>query len=357
MTFYKGLGELGPKVRSVMEKNGGTVNRKFPSVAAVFFSAAFTLFLTDQVARYAQYRTPTFAPTTCVSSLDEIVAVTSEDLPQAGLGAMIEAEPGGARLVSVIPGHAAKQAGLRLGDRIVTVDGESAVGHSSAWMIAKLRGRIGTTTSLEVERGKGILQRSFRVDVVRQAIDSAHSVYSRVRDGELVIKVLWLDENTAGQISSHLAQACRSDVTSVVLDLESVSYGDVSSVVESASLFLSSGKRIGYLLTTDETGEQVVSPLTTTGHAVTDRLDAVRVGPYTARVGELLARALASHSHTRVVGSPSAGVGFLDAGFFISSFPPGTQLLDAQGRKIEGHPLKPNFWAWSNVLAPLPMGL
>ena len=44
-------------------------------------------------------------------------------------------------------------------DRIVSIDGVSARGQDTTWLVSHLRGKIGTTVSLEVERGDGIWRR------------------------------------------------------------------------------------------------------------------------------------------------------------------------------------------------------
>ncbi len=330
---------------------------KYSTLAVIGLSTAFTLHLTDQAARCAQesslFVSPVASSYVGCPAADEW---SSAYLPSGGLGAMVEAEPRGARLVSLMPGHAASKAGLRLGDRIVAIDGRAARGHDTEWMVSHLRGKIGTEVTLEVERGDGIWQRTFLMQLTRESIDSSHSVYSRVRDGVLTLKVLWLDSNTAGQLAEHLDQATRDDVTSVVLDLQNVSYGDSASVAECASLFLPQGTAVGYMVNDDRTS----LPILTNGFAVTDQLSAVEVGPYTARTGEMLARALTDNLHLEVRGDASAGLGTLDGRTIRSREGhrgDSLQLLDSRGHAIEGRPLKPSFWSWSNLLSSIPSGL
>src|SRR6185503_3681981 len=47
-----------------------------------------------------------------------------EQLSRGFIGALTEPEEGGARLISLTPGGPADRAGLRVGDRIVSIDGE-----------------------------------------------------------------------------------------------------------------------------------------------------------------------------------------------------------------------------------------
>lgn len=345
------------------KKNGGSrVKRKFSTMAVITLSTALTLHLTDQVARYTQ-ESALFVQPAAASSLEGGPLngeLSTAFLPSGGLGAMIEAEPRGARLVSLMPGHAAAKSGLKLGDRIISVDGISTQGHDAFWMVSHLRGKIGTTVSLEVERGDGIWQRTFRMDLTRENIDSTHSVYSRIRDGELTLKVLWLDGNTAQQLTNHLSQATRGDVTSVVLDLQNVSYGETAAVAECASLFLPQSTPVGYMVSDMQDVKSVSAPLTTNGFAVTDQLTAIEVGPYTARTGEMLAKALAANLDIEVRGSRTAGLGTLDGRTIRSradNHGNNLQLLDSAGKPLEGHPLKPGFWTWDTMLSSIPSGM
>jgi carboxyl-terminal processing protease len=337
------------------------VKRKFSSLAVIALSTAFTLHLTDQVARYTQESSLFVKPAAASSQEGPLNGeLSTAFLPSGGLGAMIEAEPRGARLVSLMPGHAAAKAGLRLGDRIISIDGVSTQGHDTYWMVSHLRGKIGTSMKLEVERGDGIWQRTFSLDLTRENIDSSHSVYSRVRDGELTLKVLWLDSLTAQQLANHLSQATRGDVTSIVLDLRNVSYGEASAVAQCASLFLPKGTSVGHMVCNNNNVKSVSSAITTSGHAVTDQLTAIEVGPYTARTGEMLARALADNLDIEVRGDATAGLGTMDGRTIRSRVGregDSLQLLDSKGRTLDGNPLKPSFWSWSNLLSSVPSGI
>jgi len=332
------------------------VKRKISSLAAMFLSMALTLHLTDQVARNVQEAPPSQdsqISERCVSYLD------AWSLPSGGLGALVECEPSGVRLVTCLPGHAGLSSGLKLGDRIVAIDGESTRGSNEAWAVSKLRGKIGSKVVLDVERGSGIWQRCFRVLVERQNIETEYSVYSRLRDGELVVKVMWLGPQTANQLAEHLNQISEFDVDRVVLDLTNVSSGDISSLQQCASLFLPEGTTVGYFGNVSQSGEMQKTEMKTTGHQFTDRLTAIKVGPYTAKVGEVLGRALADNLDISVQGADTAGLGTIDGRTIRSRDDArscGLALFDSNGDAIDNNPLEPDFWTWSNLLSPVGAG-
>lgn len=333
------------------------MKRKISSLALMFLSMAVTLHLTDQVVRHTQEVKPTqdtLVAERCSSYLDVC------SLPDGGLGALVECEPAGIRLVTCLPGHAGSKTGLNVGDRIVAIDGESTRGSNEAWAVSRLRGKIGTKVTLDVERGEGIWQRSFRTEVERKNIETEYSVYSKVEDRNLIVRVLWLGPNTAEQLANHLNQLSQPGVDGVILDLTNLSSGDLNSLQECASLFLPQGTVIGHYSTVRRCGDAEPTALTTDGHAFTDNLAAVRVGPYTAKTGELLARALVDNLDVEIEGSATAGLGTIDGRTIRSradARPCGMELFDRNGNKIDDNPLKPAFWSWSTLRSPVPAGL
>lgn len=330
---------------------------RFSTLAVMFLPLAMTLHMTDLQARWYQQIPP--GPETRVAERN-LSFVESWSLPSGGIGALIECEPSGVRLVSTLPGHAGDRAGLRVGDRIVAINGESTIGSNEAWAMSQLRGKIGTKLVLDVERGEGLWQRSFRTQLERANIESEHSVYSRLKGDELVIKVFWMGPNTAEQLAGHLNQLSNHSVDRVVLDLTNLSNGDPKSLQDCASLFLPVGTTVGHYTNLDAGGRAQTNDITTIGHPFTDKLSAVKVGPYTARYGELLARSLVENLDVDIEGEATAGLGSLDGRTIKSrgeSSVPGALLTDAKGKSLDNNPLKPGFWTWSSMTKPVKSGL
>lgn len=333
------------------------MKRRISSLALMFLSMALTLHLTDQVVRHSQ-EVPPSDNTLVAERCSPYLNVWS--LPSGGLGALVECEPAGIRLVTCLPGHAGLESGLNVGDRIIAINGESTRGCNEAWAVSQLRGKIGTKVVLDVERGDGIWQRSFRAVVERKNIETEYSVYSRLRDNELVIKVHWLGPQTAEQLASHLNQLSHNNVDRLVLDLSNLSSGDINSLQESASLFLPQGTVIGHYSPLSTGSELEPTPITTEGHPFTDKLTAVKVGPYTAKVGEVFARAVADNLDVTVEGESTAGLGTIDGRTIrsrASREPKGLELFDGSGESLDANPLSPDFWSWSNLLSPVDSGL
>ena len=83
-----------------------------------------------------------------------------------GIGANLRVGGNGVTFGGVVPGNPAALAGLRAGDRIVSIDGEEIAGLSLADAIQRLRGDPGTVVGVTVERGGETLD----VPITRAAI-------------------------------------------------------------------------------------------------------------------------------------------------------------------------------------------
>ncbi len=90
------------------------------------------------------------------ATLRQDVTLTTMDggagLELGGIGAALEQTNGGIALRDVFPGDPAGRAGLRSGDRIVTIDGEPTQGMSMADVLQRLRGEPGTSVGVSALR-------------------------------------------------------------------------------------------------------------------------------------------------------------------------------------------------------------
>lgn len=73
----------------------------------------------------------------------------------AGVGIVVKSESSGMLIGRVIDGGPAADAGLRAGDRIVAIDGESTDGRALASIVAQLRGRPDSEVVLQVTGAAG----------------------------------------------------------------------------------------------------------------------------------------------------------------------------------------------------------
>ena len=73
--------------------------------------------------------------------------------PFVGFGMRLVSTTRGVGIAAVLPDSPASEAGLREGDLIVAIDGESTLGWSATQVGDRLRGAAGTEAGLDLERG------------------------------------------------------------------------------------------------------------------------------------------------------------------------------------------------------------
>ena len=92
------------------------------------------------------------AKSACALALAASAAMAGESF--GGIGVTIYATPDGVRVVDVVPGSPAAEAGLEKDDRIVAVDGVSLAGNDIEESKALLRGTVGKPLEVSVRREK-----------------------------------------------------------------------------------------------------------------------------------------------------------------------------------------------------------
>ncbi|MFI0822429.1 S41 family peptidase [Streptomyces sp. NPDC021098] len=220
---------------------------------------------------------------------------------RVGTGGRIEVD-------HVQPGSPADRAGLRAGDRLLSVDGTKATGRPVTEVVARLRGHAGrsagTPVTLGLERdGHRWRQTLHRARLATEpvTVDRVSGRVGDARRGAVRIKV---DSFTKG--SGEAVRRAVRDVPEgdgILLDLRGNSGGLVTEAVTTASSFLDGG----LVATYDVRGEQRVLDAGSGGDTHSPLVVLVDGGTMSA--AELLTGALQDRGRAIVVGSRTFGKG------------------------------------------------
>jgi carboxyl-terminal processing protease len=221
-----------------------------------------------------------------------------------GIGAVVSLTTAGdAHIDRVIAGGPAARAGLAAGDAIVAIDGKSAHDLGATGLRDALRGKIGTSVAVEIERGG--VRTSY--DLVRAEIHDPEVTVARFGD----VGYLGLSRfgDRAGQeLNADLAELEAQGARAFVLDLRGNGggYGDEATAV--ASAFIPSGT---IFTTRERNGATTVSRAAgnTTFHAPL----AVLVDGDTASAAEIVAGAIADDGVGTLVGARTFGKGVVQS--------------------------------------------
>jgi carboxyl-terminal processing protease len=160
-----------------------------------------------------------------------------------GLGIQITVRDGILTVVSPIEGTPAYDLGIRSGDRIVQIEGESTRGITSDEAIEKLRGEPGTKVEITIRR-EGV--DDFLDYVVTRDIIKIDSVpYAFMMDDDLgYVRVSRFSRETADELRAKLVELEAQGMKGLVLDLRSNPGGLLSQAVDVSDIFLDTGELV-----------------------------------------------------------------------------------------------------------------
>ena len=270
-------------------------------------------------------------------------------LEPAGIGALIAAHPRGVELVSLLPDHPAINAGLEPGDVVIAVSGRSIIGCDVKDAVRALRGQSGEEVRVRVQRGRGLLLRTFDLTLERAHLNTTQSIAVNYEGDEARIEVLWFDGSTAHQIEAATAQAKARGCSKLVFDLTHAREGHINSAAECASIFLPSNTLVAQLESPRHSYEVRVG---TEQPQEGLKLEA-KVGPGTRGPGEVLAFALRK-ADARITGDRTPGMGLVSRSYRcatgdILELPDYQVIVD--GYTLQGHGLRPDLPTLSELLS------
>ena len=168
----------------------------------------------------------------------------------AGIGAELALAPKTKALTvtSLIYGSAAQKAGLKPGDVILTIDGNSTKDKSVSQAVEQLRGHPGEVVTLSVQRDGA--EKPIAISVTRSIIATASAVGDRRRmdgqwdyflpnsNGIAYIRITGFGFQTAKEMSKLIPALLKKGMRGLIIDLRGNPGGTLNSAVELCNLFV-----------------------------------------------------------------------------------------------------------------------
>lgn len=227
-----------------------------------------------------------------------------------GIGVTIDfSNPEAAVIASVIPDTPADQAGLQVGDILVSADGTDLRGMKSESILKLVRGEAGTPVRLEVERDGAVLS----YDLIREAIIGT-SVTAEVfeEDGQklMYIRVFGFVKNTAEKFKEALDQADQAGITNLIIDLRDNGGGILDQAVQMAGCFVPKDG----IITTEDHKIELLNKVYKGTLAEKSKYDTVvLINKNSASASEVFAAALHENGAARLIGTRSYGKGTIQS--------------------------------------------
>ncbi len=241
--------------------------------------------------RYSHYYAP-----------EEIAALERETNGEfLGIGVVFR-EPG--RILFPYPGSPADKAGLRVGDRILSAEGESVAAMAPRQLQALLH-REKADVHLSVEGLEGAQREVvLRPEVVLDPT-VRHARMLGTESGVGYLSIRSFSHRTPQEFDEAVAALQRTELRALVLDLRANPGGILDAAVSIANRFISAGALVA-TRSRDETRVTEAKPEQAT---LADLPLVVLLDSSSASASEVLAAALQDHAAAVLVGEPSFGKG------------------------------------------------
>jgi len=224
----------------------------------------------------------------------------------SGIGLSVVEVKRGLRVAQVFPRSPADEAGIEVGDTVVSVEGESIAGVSSAEATKKIKGPEGTEVTIGVRDGKTGKVRELTLVRAEVTLPNVSQRIERVDGLELgYVRLLSFSEEAHAQLGRAVEKVQEEGAEGIVLDLRHNPGGLLGEAVRSASLFLPEGE----VVVTTESRSQGESVHETGEGRISSLPLVVLIDRGTASAAEILAAALADNGDAVIVGTRSFGKG------------------------------------------------
>jgi carboxyl-terminal processing protease len=276
----------------------------------------FTCGACDALDDFTSYLTP--------DKLEDLYAMIDGNF--VGLGIELKSDPAGLRLVGVIRGGPAWEAGLITGDRVVAIAGQPVKGLSLDEAANRLQGAEGTSVDLEVVRRDGDRR---AVRLVRRHVDVESITRARIVDQAEAIGYIQLSgfqKTSTDELDQAISGLEALGMRSLVLDLRGNPGGLLNVAVEIAERFIDEG----VIVSTRGRASGQSQVMRASGHARWRMPLYVLVDHDSASASEILAGALQDHRRAVIVGDRTYGKGSVQSIFSLRSAPAGLKLTTAK---------------------------
>jgi len=223
-----------------------------------------------------------------------------------GVGVTLDTANNDFSITAVSEGGPAQRAGLKVGDKIVAINGASVVGRQPSEIIHQLRGPVGTIVGISIERPGTPGAREFKIERALVVVPTV----TVSRNGNIAIfRVASFNQSTTQRVTEGLIEAQRQAggrLGGIVLDLRGDPGGLLDQAVSLSDLFIARGPIIA------TTGRHPASHqyFAATGHSLAPETPlVVLINGGSASASEIVAAALQDVGRAVVVGSASYGKG------------------------------------------------
>ena len=222
-----------------------------------------------------------------------------------GLGIEITMEDGVVKVVSPIDDTPAAKAGMKSGDLIIGVDGESIRGLTINESVSKLRGPVGSKVVITVVRDK---KDPYEIEIKRDIINIKSVKHNIIKNIGYVRLTTFSDTTTSGleKALTEIKKNIGNKFQGLILDLRNNPGGLLNQSISVADAFLNQGEIVSTQGRNDDDTSRVFAKK---GDLINGQPLVVLINSGSASASEIVAGALKDHSRAIIIGTRSFGKG------------------------------------------------
>ena len=272
----------------------------------------------------------------------DLLAALEQKIGGIGIEIVADPETGNLSVVTPIADSPAYVRGIRAGDLILKIDGDSTKGWTTKKAVDRVRGRNGAVKLAVLHKGE-----TEPVELtIERAMIPIHSVLGDVRDADNhwnfllpghegigYVRITTFGENTAEELKTALAWLTERNVRGLILDLRGNRGGSLDQAVAVCDLFVTAGR----IVTTRGRGDIESESWDATGKAPYGTLPVVvLVNQHTASAAEIVAACLQDHHRAIIVGQRTWGKGTVQNVIQLEGGQSALKLTTASYRRPSG---------------------
>jgi carboxyl-terminal processing protease len=223
-----------------------------------------------------------------------------------GLGIEITMENGLVKVISPIDDTPAAKAGIKAGDFITDIDGQTVIDLTLNEVVSKLRGKPGTKVKITVRR---VNEEPFDVTLKRDEI-KVTSVKSDIKNDDILyVRISAFNEDVDTDTKKAVENAkkqLKDKFAGIVIDMRNNPGGLLDQAVKVSDLFLEQGEIVS---TRSRNEEDTVKFSATPGDIAEGLPIVVMINEGSASASEITAGALQDHHRAIILGQKSFGKG------------------------------------------------
>jgi carboxyl-terminal processing protease len=224
----------------------------------------------------------------------------------SGIGLSVVPVKKGLGVAQVFPGSPAAKAGIKPSETIVSVNGESIAGQTSAEATAKIKGPEGSQVTVGVVPHEGGKERQLKLTRAQVSLPNVSSHLVEKAGKKLgYVRMLSFSEDVHAQLEEAVKKVEKEGAEGIVLDLRGNPGGLLQEAVLSASIFLPKDE----VVVSTRSRTQGDSVHKTSGGNLPKQPLVLLIDRGTASAAEILTAALADDAGATVVGTRSYGKG------------------------------------------------